>query len=151
MRNGEIVNADWWQIMYAALGANVFYFLSAPVWRLTALSRLTRSAAPSAKGTNRVSGAGHFRGSKARRRNWRREFWPIRPCLRAANSKYSRESQVNARNRVFLILGLLTIGSLILYLVTVRPTSDLQLIGTVDANEVLVSSQVSQDAFRSSP
>jgi multidrug resistance efflux pump len=49
---------------------------------------------------------------------------------------------VNARNRVFLILGLLTVGSLIWYLVTVRPTTDLQLIGTVDANEVVVSSKI---------
>jgi multidrug resistance efflux pump len=50
---------------------------------------------------------------------------------------------VNARNRVFLLLGLLTVGSLIWYLVTVRPTTDLQLIGTVDANEVVVSARIS--------
>jgi multidrug resistance efflux pump len=49
---------------------------------------------------------------------------------------------VSARNRVFIILGLLTIGSLIWYFVTVRPSSDLQLIGTVDANEVQVSSRI---------
>jgi HlyD family secretion protein len=49
---------------------------------------------------------------------------------------------VNARNRVFLILGLLAVGSLIWYLVTVRPTTDLQLIGTVDANEVVVSARI---------
>lgn len=49
---------------------------------------------------------------------------------------------MNARNRVFVILGLLTIGSLIWYLVTVRPTGDLQLIGTVDANEVLVNARI---------
>ena len=49
---------------------------------------------------------------------------------------------MNARNRVFLILGLLTIGSLIWYFVTVRPTGDLQLIGTVDANEVVVSAKI---------
>ncbi len=49
---------------------------------------------------------------------------------------------MNARNRVFLILGLLTIGSLIWYFVTVRPTGDLQLIGTVDANEVMVSAKI---------
>jgi multidrug resistance efflux pump len=41
-----------------------------------------------------------------------------------------------------LILGLLTIGSLIWYFVTVRPTGDLQLIGTVDANEVVVSARI---------
>jgi multidrug resistance efflux pump len=49
---------------------------------------------------------------------------------------------VSARNRVFLILGLLAVGSFIWYLMTVRPTGDLQLIGTVDANEVLVSSKI---------
>ena len=49
---------------------------------------------------------------------------------------------MNARNRVFLILALLTIGSLIWYFVTVRPSGDLQLIGTVDANEVMVSAKI---------
>jgi multidrug resistance efflux pump len=49
---------------------------------------------------------------------------------------------VNARNRVFLILGLLVVGSLIWYLVTTPQSSDLQLIGTVDANEVVVSSKI---------
>ena len=33
-RTGELIQADEWQIMYAALGANVFYFLSAPVMGL---------------------------------------------------------------------------------------------------------------------
>ena len=49
---------------------------------------------------------------------------------------------MNARNRVFLILGILTLGSLIWYLTTTRRSSDLELIGTVDANEVLVSSKI---------
>ena len=49
---------------------------------------------------------------------------------------------MSARNRVFVILGLLVVGSLIWYLATVRPTTDLQLIGTVDANEVLVSARI---------
>lgn len=50
---------------------------------------------------------------------------------------------MSARNRVFTILALLTIGSLIWYFVTVRPSSDLQMIGTVDANEVQVSARIS--------
>ena len=49
---------------------------------------------------------------------------------------------MNARNRVFMILGLLTVGSLIWFFVTVRPSGDLQLIGTVDANEVMVSAKI---------
>jgi TetR/AcrR family transcriptional regulator len=31
MRTGELIHVDEWQMMYAALGANVFYFLSGPV------------------------------------------------------------------------------------------------------------------------
>ena len=49
---------------------------------------------------------------------------------------------MNARNRVFLILGILTAGSLVWYLLTTHRSSDLELIGTVDANEVLVSSKI---------
>lgn len=33
--SGELVDSDWMQMLLSALGANVFYFLSAPVWRLT--------------------------------------------------------------------------------------------------------------------
>jgi len=49
---------------------------------------------------------------------------------------------VNARNRVFLILGVLLVGSLIWYFTTTRRGGDLQLVGTVDANEVIVSSKI---------
>lgn len=49
---------------------------------------------------------------------------------------------MNARNRVFMILGLLTVGSLVWYLLTARPSPDLHLIGTVDANEVMVSAKI---------
>ena len=49
---------------------------------------------------------------------------------------------MNARNRVFLILGILTVGSLIWYWLTARAPSDLMLLGTVDANEVLVSAKI---------
>ena len=49
---------------------------------------------------------------------------------------------MNARNRVFMILGLLTLGSFVWYWFTARPSSDLHLIGTVDANEVEVSSKI---------
>ena len=41
-----------------------------------------------------------------------------------------------------MILGLLTIGSLVWFLLTTRHSSDLQLIGTVDANEVEVGSRI---------
>jgi TetR/AcrR family transcriptional regulator len=32
--SGELIEAEWLQVVLAAIGANVFYFLSAPVWRL---------------------------------------------------------------------------------------------------------------------
>ncbi len=41
-----------------------------------------------------------------------------------------------------MILGLLTVGSFIWYMVTARPSGDLHLIGTVDANEVMVSAKI---------
>ncbi|HVN92749.1 MAG TPA: TetR/AcrR family transcriptional regulator [Terracidiphilus sp.] len=31
--SGELIDADWLQMVLASLGGNVFYFLSAPVWR----------------------------------------------------------------------------------------------------------------------
>jgi len=41
-----------------------------------------------------------------------------------------------------MILGLLLVGSLVWYLLTSRPSPELHLIGTVDANEVEVSSKI---------
>jgi HlyD family secretion protein len=41
-----------------------------------------------------------------------------------------------------MILGLLVVGSLIWYLVTTPRNRDLQMIGTVDANEIVVSSKI---------
>ncbi len=32
--SGELISVEWLQIYLAALGANVFYFLSSPVWRI---------------------------------------------------------------------------------------------------------------------
>jgi len=32
--SGELIDVDWLQIHLATLGANVFYFLAAPVWRI---------------------------------------------------------------------------------------------------------------------
>ena len=49
---------------------------------------------------------------------------------------------MSARNRVFMILGILTLGSLVWYLFTARTSGDLHLIGTVDANEVQVSAKI---------
>jgi TetR/AcrR family transcriptional regulator len=43
--SGELIDADWMQIQLASLGANVFYFLSAPVLRMVLTEEpLTREA-----------------------------------------------------------------------------------------------------------
>jgi len=49
---------------------------------------------------------------------------------------------MNARNRIFVILGILFVLALCWYFFSTKRSSDLQLIGTVDANEVVVSSRI---------
>ncbi|QNI33176.1 efflux RND transporter periplasmic adaptor subunit [Alloacidobacterium dinghuense] len=49
---------------------------------------------------------------------------------------------MNARNRIFILLGVLLLIALAWYFLTTKRSGDLQLIGTVDANEVVVSSRV---------
>jgi TetR/AcrR family transcriptional regulator len=38
IESGELIQAEWMQIYLATLGANVFYFLSAPIWRILSQS-----------------------------------------------------------------------------------------------------------------
>ena len=49
---------------------------------------------------------------------------------------------MNARNRILIILGVLFIVALCWYFFTANRSGDLQLIGTVDANEVVISSRI---------
>jgi HlyD family secretion protein len=49
---------------------------------------------------------------------------------------------MNARNRIFRLLGILFVIALCWYFFSTKHSSDLQLIGTVDANEVVVSSRI---------
>jgi HlyD family secretion protein len=49
---------------------------------------------------------------------------------------------MNARNRIFVLLGILLVIALCWYFFSTKQSSDLQLIGTVDANEVVVSSRI---------
>jgi multidrug resistance efflux pump len=46
------------------------------------------------------------------------------------------------RNRIFVIMGVLTVVAFVWYLLSTSRSSDLQLVGTVDANEVIVSSRI---------
>jgi HlyD family secretion protein len=48
---------------------------------------------------------------------------------------------VNARNKFFIILGVIFTGALLFYLFSTPRGSDLDLIGTVDTNQVIVSPQ----------
>jgi multidrug resistance efflux pump len=49
---------------------------------------------------------------------------------------------MNPRNRILILMGILLIISLCWYFFTANRSTDLQLIGTVDANEVVVSSRI---------
>jgi multidrug resistance efflux pump len=49
---------------------------------------------------------------------------------------------MNARNRILIILGVLFVVALCWYFATANRSGDLQLIGTVDANEVVISSRI---------
>jgi len=46
------------------------------------------------------------------------------------------------RNRIFIIMGVLFVFALVFYFFSTNRSSDLQLVGTVDANEVVVSSRI---------
>ncbi len=49
---------------------------------------------------------------------------------------------MNPRNRIFIIIGILFVVSLGWYFFSANRSDDLQLIGTVDANEVVISSRI---------
>jgi multidrug resistance efflux pump len=49
---------------------------------------------------------------------------------------------MNPRNRIFMLLGIMLVIALCWYFFTTPRTADLQLIGTVDANEVVISSRI---------
>ncbi|GGA69765.1 hemolysin secretion protein D [Edaphobacter acidisoli] len=49
---------------------------------------------------------------------------------------------MNARNRILILMGILLVIALVLYFTTTPRNEDLQLIGTVDANEVVLSSRI---------
>lgn len=49
---------------------------------------------------------------------------------------------MNARNRILILMGILLVIGLFWYFLSTNRSADLQLIGTVDANEVVVSSRI---------
>lgn len=49
---------------------------------------------------------------------------------------------MNARNKILVLMGILLAVALVLYFVSAPRNGDLQLIGTVDANEVVLSSRI---------
>ncbi|PYX55641.1 MAG: hypothetical protein DMG73_17020 [Acidobacteria bacterium] len=53
-----------------------------------------------------------------------------------------RRTRVNTRNKFLVLLGVLCVVALIYYFVSTPRSKDLVLIGTVDSNQVIVSSQV---------
>jgi len=59
IRTGELANVDPMQMMYAALGANVFYFLSAPMVRLLKAHDPLEPDALAARRTSAIEYLGH--------------------------------------------------------------------------------------------
>jgi TetR/AcrR family transcriptional regulator len=49
IRSGELCDVDWMQMIYAALGANVFYFLSAPMMQMMGAGNPLEPAAMAAR------------------------------------------------------------------------------------------------------
>lgn len=54
IRSGELCDMDWMQMIYSALGANVFYFLSAPMMRLIADADPLEPSAVAARRTSAI-------------------------------------------------------------------------------------------------
>lgn len=57
-------------------------------------------------------------------------------------SSSEEKDRMKPRNRIFIIMGVLFIFALCFYFFTTNRSSELKLIGTVDANEVVVSSRI---------
>ena len=142
--SGELIEADWLQMVLTALGGNVFYFLSAPIWRHILPFEPFDKEALQARRVALVEFLGKAifqdreHGAELAAKVLNDTPMPEYAEFKSLEVK----AEVNARNRVFLILGLLTIGSLIWYFATTNRGGDLQLVGTVDANEVIVSSKI---------
>ena len=142
--SGELIEADWLQMVLTALGGNVFYFLSAPIWRHILPFEPFDKEALQARRVALVEflGKAIFQDREHGAELAAKVLNDTPMPEFAGIQKFEVIAEVNARNRVFLILGLLTIGSLIWYFATTNRSGDLQLVGTVDANEVIVSSKI---------
>jgi TetR/AcrR family transcriptional regulator len=55
VREGELVPLDWMQVLYSGFGANVFYFLSAPMMRVALAADSFEPFAPSTLSSRRKS------------------------------------------------------------------------------------------------
>jgi TetR/AcrR family transcriptional regulator len=55
VRTGELVELDWMQVIYSGFGANVFYFLSAPIMRVALAEEFFEPFAPATLATRRKS------------------------------------------------------------------------------------------------
>ena len=105
--SGELIDVDWMQIQLAALGANVFYFLSAPVLRLTMpfepfdakVLRARRSALVEFLG--KAIFQDRRRGAKLAAKVLADTPMPATKNRSRQISRIWGTQQVNARNRVF--------------------------------------------------
>ena len=118
---GEFRPVDPLQFIPSMVALNVFYFSSAPVMRL-----LTRKDPLSPA---RVRAAGP-------------QCWTSSPPHCSVPRATQRRTTVSGRKKFFVLLGVVIIGAMVYYLAGVDRSGNLVLIGTVDANQVIVSTQI---------
>ena len=120
--SGEFRAVDPLQFVPSMIAIIVFYFTSAPVMRVMSgkdpLSPTSRSRASS--GSAGLYFAALFRHTV----------------------KAPRSTKVSVRNKFLIILGVIFSISLTYYFLSTPRSNDLILIGTVDANQVIVSPQI---------
>ncbi len=101
----------------------VFYFSSAPMMRkIVGFNPLTAGAD---RGAARCGAGFH-----------------LRRIVPARTQPHARSTLMSARNRFFILLGIIFVIAATYYFLSTDHSRDLVLIGTVDANQVIVSAQV---------
>ncbi len=125
---GEFRRVDPIHFIPSMVAMIIFYFSSAPVMqRIVHFNPLTPRA--------------HCRAAGRRSRFYFRCAVST-PLERGFSGSQFRSQPMSARNRFFILLGIIFVIAAIYYGFSVDHSKDLVLIGTVDANQVIVSAQV---------
>jgi HlyD family secretion protein len=147
VQTGELCEMDWLQVVYSMLGANVFCFLSAPMIQLAVQIKPFDADAIESRRKSAVEflGVALFR-DRAHGAQLAKRVLADLPVPEIKNLTVQRdvrkEDVMTARSRIGVLMGVLLVIALCWYFFSTRRSGDLLLIGTVDANEVVVSSRI---------